>query len=296
MKRRSVLGGLGALAGTSLAGCLGGNGTDGKTSDKPPWFRKVTMDVGDDENQGRVVIHVSRKADVSELSLYKPDGSLQTTAVVGSDQRRAGLAQVSVSTRPVSFTGLQPGTYQVEALVGGEKSEKIPFDLVREFVMQNVSLAFSSSGGTQWVSGFKATVTNSGLYPFILRKFGPVDGVVNPPEDGEPGFATPVTEDADPVVWWQQMKQFTELRRQSPGPLVKPKSAGTPSEGELAGEYTTTLQFVTTQDTYEIPVTYRLDGDVVTTEDGYAMSSGQIVSIDGGSPTATGTSTAADDG
>lgn len=254
------------------------------------------MDVGDDKNQGRVVIHVSKKADLTELSLYKPDGSLQTTAVVGNDQRRVGLAQVSVSTRPVSFTGLQPGEYKVEALVGGQKSEKVPFDLVREFAMESVSLAYDSSNGSQWVSGFKTTVRNGGLYPFILRKFGPVDGVVNPPEDGEPGFATATEEDVDPVVWWEQVKNFVELRRESPGPLIKPKEEGTPAADELAGEYTATLQFVTTETTHEVPVTYRLDGDVVTTEDGYAMSSGEIVSIDAATPTGTGSSTATDGG
>jgi hypothetical protein len=295
MKRRSVLGGLGTLAGTALAGCLDGNGNSNQTSDRPPWFRKVTMDVGADRNQGRVVINISQKAEVSELSLYKPSGSLQTTAVVGSDQRRVGLAVVSVSTRPVSFTGLQPGIYQVEALVGGQKSEKVPFDLVRDFVMDNVSLAYDSSNGSQWVSGFKTTVRNSGLYPFILQKFGPVDGVVNPPEEGDTGFAEPTEEDTDSVVWWQSSKDFVELRRDSPGALVKPKGEGTPAPEELGGEYTATLQFGTTKNTHEIPVTYRLDGDVVTTDDGYAMSSGEIVSIDGASPTATGSPATTDD-
>jgi hypothetical protein len=296
MKRRSVLGGLSALAGTSLAGCLGGNGENsGETSASPPWFRKVTMDVGEEGNQGRVVIHVSKKADLTEMSLYKPDGSLQTTAVVGSDQRRVGLAQVAVSTRPVSFTGLQPGTYKVEAKVGGEKTDKVPFDLVREFVLENLSLAYGSSSGSDWVSGFQATVSNDGLYPFILDSFGPVDGVVNPPAEGEPGDAEPVAEDGDTVLWWEQAKEFVEQRREGPGPLVKPKSKGTPADGELSGEFTATLKFVTTKDTHEIPVTYRLDGDLVTTENGYAMSSGEIVSIDGTTPTGTGSPTATGD-
>jgi hypothetical protein len=295
MKRRSVLGGLGTLAGTALAGCLDGDENNGgQESDTPPWFRKVTMDVDEDGSQGQVVINISKEADVTELRLYKPNGTLHTSAVIGNDQRKVGLAQISVSTRPVSFTGLQPGTFKIEALVGGEKTEKVPFDLVREFVLNNVSLAYGSSNGSQWVSGFEATVTNAGLYPFILRKFGPVDGVVNPPGDGDPGFAEPTEEDVEPTLWWQQVKNFRELRRDSPDALVKPEADGEPAADELAGEYTATLQFVTTKKTHEVPVTYRLDGDVVTTDDGYAMSSGEIVSIDGATPTSTGST--ADEG
>jgi hypothetical protein len=290
MKRRSVLGGLGALAGTALAGCLKGDGEDGDhTSASPPWFRRVSMDVNEDQSQGRVVIHISQDADVTELKMWKPGGSLQTSAVVGDSQRKVGLAQISVSTRPVSFTGLQPGTYELSALAGGEKTTKIPFDLVREFGVDDVTLAAESADGTEYVSGFEASVRNDGLYPFILQKFGPVDGVPNPPEDGEPGFASPNTEDEESVVWWEQAKPFLETRREGPGPLVRPESEGEPSADELAGEYTATLQFATTENTHEVPVTYRLDGDVVSTEEGYAMSSGEVLSVDGSTPTDTGT-------
>jgi len=296
MKRRTVLGGVGLAIGASVSGCLNSGGNDddqgGQTSASPPWLKRVTMDVDEKEQTGRLVVHISKKADISEISLYKPGGALQTTTVVGSDQRRVGLIQVSVSTMPVSFYGFEPGTYELSALQGGETTDRQPFDVVRELSVEDVSLAFESTDGKEWVSGFQSSLTNQGLYPFLLQRFGPVDGVPNPPSEGEAGGAVPTEEDRNVVVWWNAPKAFREDRGDAAGPLVTPKESGTPDDAlvdELTKERTATLAFTTTQGTTTVPVTYQLEGDLVTTPNGYAMSDGQVLSVDtGATPTATG--------
>lgn len=286
MKRRTVLTSLGVLTGGSLAGCLDGgnnNDDDGNQSESPPWLNRIVLDVDEEEGKGRIVARIAKNADVSELSLYKPDGNLQTTAVVGNDQHRVGLAQVEVSTMPVSFYGLDPGTYEISAVQGDQETERQPFDVVREFAAESISLATESSDGNEWVSGFESSVTNEGLYPFILDNFGPVDGVPNPPAEGEPGSAVPAVEGASEVVWWNSPKPFREDRGDAAGPLVVPEEDGASESAitdELTQERTATLAYVTTEATHELSVAYQLGGDLVTTPNGYAMSEGEIVSSD----------------
>jgi len=280
MKRRTVLGGAASLAGASLAGCL--NGSDDDEDGRADWLTGMRMQVKDDGRTGSVVALLSDGARVSEVSLYKPGGSLQTTVIVNGDQRRVRLAQVSVSTMPVDFYGLEPGTYEVQAQQNQGETDRIPFDLVREFATTDVSLQTASAEGSEWVDGFEATVTNQGLYPYILQSVGPTEGVPNPLEDG-PGTATPASEDVNTVVWWREASPFVEDRGEGPGALVVPEDQGSAddAEAELSGEHTATLTFETTQDSYDVEVTFTLEGDVVSTPNGYAMSDGEVTAVEG---------------
>lgn len=300
MKRRTVLGGAASLAGASLAGCLDGSDDDDddEGAGRADWLMGMRMNVKDNDRTGSIEAVLSQGADVSELSLYKPNGSLQTTVIVNSNRRRVGLAQVRVSTMPVSFYGLDPGTYEIKAQQSQGETERIPFDVVREFATTGVSLQTTSAEGSEWVSGFRATVTNNGLYPYILSAVGPTDGVPNPAEDG-PGSAKPATEESDPVIWRRQAPTFTEDRGEGAGALVVPEDQGSADEAadQLSGEHTATLTFETTQDTYTVDVTFTLEGDVVSTPNGYAMSDGEVTSVDGEPvTTATATDPASEDG
>lgn len=291
MKRRTVLGGAASLAGVSLAGCLNGSNDDDDEEGRADWLTGMRMNVKDDGRTGSVEAVLSDGSNVSELSLYKPNGSLQTTVIVNNNKQRVGLAQVSVSTMPVSFYGLDSGTYEIKAQQSQGETDRIPFDLVREFATTGVSLQTSSAEGSEWVSGFRATVTNNGLYPYILQSFGPTGGVPNPAGDG-PGTATPVTEDSEPVIWRRQTPSFTEDRGEGAGALVVPEDQGSADDAadQLRGEHTATLAFETTQDSYSIDVTFTLEGDVVTTPNGYAMSAGEVTTVDG-DPVTTATAT-----
>jgi hypothetical protein len=298
MKRRTVLGGAASLAGASLAGCLNGS-NDEENDGRADWLRGMRMSVKDDGRTGSVEAVLMQGADVSELSLYKPNGSLQTTVIVNDTSKlRVRLAQVSVSTMPVSFYGLEPGTYEVQAQQSQGETEKIPFDLVRVFATTGVSLRTASAEGSEFVSGFRATVTNNGLYPYILQSFGATEGVPNPLDDG-PGRAVPAAEDGEPVVWRRQTPAFTEDRGEGAGALVVPEDQGSADDAadQLSGEHTASLAFETTQDTHAVDVTFTLEGDVVTTPNGYAMSDGEVTSVDGEPvTTATATDPASEDG
>lgn len=299
MKRRTVLGGAASLAGASLAGCLNGSDDDDdEQQGRTDWLRGMRMNVTDEGRTGSVEAVLTRDSGVSELSLYKPNGSLQTTVIVNDDKRRIGLAEVSVSTMPVSFYGLEPGTYEIKAQQSQGATERIPFDLVREFAATDVTLQTATAEGAEWVAGFESTVTNNGLFPYILSAVGPTEGVPNPAEDG-PGGAVPVTQDSDPVVWRRQTPTFTEDRGEGAGALVVPEDQGSAADAadQLSGEHTATLVFETTKDSFSVEVTFTLEGEVVTTPNGYAMSDGRVTSV-GGEPvtTATATDPASEDG
>jgi hypothetical protein len=289
MKRRSLLGSLGATICVSVSGCLNSGGDDGDDGgdgdgDTPPWLRRIEMEADREEQNAKLVAHVKQNAGVSEVSLHGPKGNLVTTVVVGEDQRRVRLAEVDVQTISPYFYGLAPGTYEISALRNGKDTEREPFDLVPDLTVENVTLIYATEAGKEWVAGFRTSLGNRGMYPFVFKQFGAIDGVPSPPADGEAPAGKPTNEDDDVIVWGGDTQGFREGRDDEAGSLVRPASEGTPDQDvvdDLSGEHTATLEYTTTEETATVEVDYRLEGDLVDTGEGYAMSGGEVLEVRG---------------
>jgi len=128
--RRAVLraGAVTGLAG--LAGCrTNGSGDDGSTGDETSVFRSVVVD------GQHLVVRLREDADVSEVTLINPDGSLYAQREIASGVTTVRFQLVELELgRAEHYT---PGMYELMA-VKGDQSESRPVTLHPDFRIRGI--------------------------------------------------------------------------------------------------------------------------------------------------------------